>query len=262
VFNLVYDRGLFPGFAIREFFKKILSEYIGNHEKKVNGIGLLPSTAGTMAGTYTFEELYAATGIDLVFTGTNVTQHRMYYFSLKDTPKFPVIEAVAISMNLPILFKPVYIEGKMPITPRNPTENGYQGYWVDGGLLNNLPLHAFDDAKDNPGRSDDPQLRPLHPKVLGLRLTDGFEDPKKNLAEAAKVAGTFDTLFEHFGGILGAMLAPAEEGQIRTPAERDQTIDLYTENLATPEFAPPSEKSGGPIQKARDKLHEYFRSQK
>ncbi len=191
-----------------------------------------------------------------MFTGANVTQKRMYYFSRRDTPEFPVIEAVAISMNLPILFKPVYLEVEMPVSQRNPKADGYHGYWVDGGLLNNLPLHAFDDAPDNPLKSsEDPDLRPLHPGVLALRLTDGFEDPQKNLAATSKVAGTFDVLFDQLAGIMGAVLAPSEEGQIRTPAERDQTIDLYTDALATTEFAPSDTDSKGPIANARRKIY-------
>jgi NTE family protein len=259
VYNLVYDRGLFPGFAVRRFFQSILIDYIGQRvTREGGGLAETGQIAGTLAGTLSFEQLYRATGVDLMFTGANVTQNRMYYFSKRDTPEFPVIEAVAISMNLPFLFKPVYLETDMPVSKRNPKADGYHGYWVDGGLLNNLPLHAFDDAPDNPRKSEDPDLRPLHPGVLALRLTDGFESPEENLEATSKVAGTFDALFAHLAGIMGAILAPSEEGQLRTPAERDQTIDLYTDALATTEFAPSDEKSRGPIANARRKIYEYF----
>ena len=50
----------------------------------------------------------------------------------------------------------------------------YGGFWVDGGVLNNLPIHAFDEKADNPKRSSTPGLSGLHPNVLGLRLTPGF----------------------------------------------------------------------------------------
>ena len=42
-------------------------------------------------------------------------------------------KAVAASASIPILFEPVIIEGK---------------YYVDGGLLNNLPVEAFEDSDD------------------------------------------------------------------------------------------------------------------
>jgi predicted acylesterase/phospholipase RssA len=246
IYNLVFDRGLFPGFAVRNFLRSILADYIGTRALKRTGLLV---ASGTSAATFNFEQLYRETGVDLVFTGANVTQKRPKYFSVQTTPKFPVIEAVAISMNLPILFKPVYIDAL----------DDYQGYWVDGGLLNNLPLHAFDEARTNPLLSDDPNLRPLHPGILGLRLTPGFEDPKQNDAAISAVAGTFDALTHHLGDVFETILAPSEEGQIRTPAEREQTIDLYTENLATTEFAPPQEKSQGPVEKARRKIYDYLK---
>jgi NTE family protein len=106
--------------------------------------------------------------------------------------------------------------------------------------------------------SDDPQLRPLHPGILGLRLTPGFEDPEKNATAVAEVAGTFNTLSQHMQSILATVLAPSEEGQIRTPAEKEQTIDLYTETLETTEFAPSEAKSRVPIENARRKMYNYF----
>jgi NTE family protein len=255
IYNIVFDRGLFPGFAVRSFFRSILADFIGMRALEKTGILV---ASGTTAATFSFEQLYLETGVDLVFTGANVTQRRPFYFSREDTPKFPVIEAVAISMNLPILFKPVHINVGMPITDRNPTPEGYIGFWVDGGLLNNLPLHAFDRAPTNTLLSDDPQLRPLHPGILGLRLTPGFEDPEKNATAVAEVAGTFNTLSQHMQSILATVLAPSEEGQIRTPAEKEQTIDLYTETLETTEFAPSEAKSRVPIENARRKMYNYF----
>ena len=69
-------------------------------------------------------------------------------------------------MSLPIVFKPVVIRdvhmssvgnGPAPSGRLIPNKN-LEGTWVDGGVLNNLPITAFD---DEPGRN---------PKTFGVRL--------------------------------------------------------------------------------------------
>lgn len=255
VYNLIYDRGIFPGFGVRAFFQGIMAGYLADRELKRSGKLV---NARAYANVINFEQLYEITGVELVFTGVNVTKGRPLYFSRRYTPKFPVVEAVAISMNLPILFKPIWNEAEVATGKDYPDPRTHIGFWVDGGLLNNLPIHAFDDAPDNARKSSDPDLRPLHPQILALRLTEGYADPKKNTEEAKRNLGPFDTLFAHMAGILAAVLYPAEEGQIRTPGEREQTIDLFTEGLETTEFAPSAEKRAGPVANAKQVVLDYF----
>src|SRR5690606_28734573 len=149
------------------------------------------------------------TGVDLVITGANVTRQKPAVFSRRHTPDFPVAEAVGISMNLPILFKPVHVDVQVTVGAYNTGPHDYQGLWVDGVVLNNLPLHAFNHLVPPPS-SEHPHLRPLHPNMLGLRLTDG-----PHSAAASPRPGTFDVLLEHLGNITGTVLYPPEEGQIR-----------------------------------------------
>ena len=98
-----------------------------------------------------FSNFVATTGVDLVITGTNITKQKPGVFSMRHTPNFPIAEAVGISMNIPVLFKPVFVEADVPVkidpktkTKYNEKADDYRGNWVDGGVLNNFPLHAFD----------------------------------------------------------------------------------------------------------------------
>jgi NTE family protein len=247
--NLLFDRGLFPGFAPRRFFAGVISAFLSKQLLKSTGGAITSSPNG---GDIGFDLFHQLTGVDLVITGANVTTHRPGVFSRWHTPTFPVAEAVGISMNLPLLFKPVLVEAEVPTGRFVKDARQYQGLWVDGGVLNNFPLHAFDFLQP-PISPKYPDFRPLHPRMLGLRLTDGPNPPKHDMP------GTFGVLSEHLGKVYNTVLYPSEEGQIRTPEEMAQTIDLYTYDLELTEFAPSAEKRAKPIEEAERAVNEYFR---
>ena len=248
LYNLVFDRGLFPGFAPRRFLSGAVAGYLSQR--------ILQSTGGVIvsgAGALSFSQFFALTGVDLVITGANITGHRPAVFSKRHTPDFPVAEAVGISMNLPLIFKPVRVEANVPTGQYNQNANDYHGLWVDGGILNNFPLHAFDHLSPQVS-TQYPSLRPLNPNMLGLRLTEG---PPGHGSTSA-TTGTFSVLLEHLGNIVNTVLYPSEQGQIRTPAEADQSIDLYTYDLETTNFAPSTAQSATPIQEAERAVMRYF----
>ena len=143
--NLLFEKGLFPGFEVRRYFQELIFERFKGDHARHQGRSRSADTdekyIAEVANWVTFWNFEVLTGIDLKVVGANVTTKRSLLFSKDSTPNFPVSEAVGISMNLPFLFKPVFIEHAAP----NDMKNVYRGWWVDGGLLNNLPLHAFDD---------------------------------------------------------------------------------------------------------------------
>lgn len=63
---------------------------------------------------------------------------------------------MAISSAYPLAFKPYLVYGRRDVD---------NGYWLDGGVQNNLPLHAFDSRPD----------APLDPGMLGIRLEESTE---------------------------------------------------------------------------------------
>lgn len=97
----------------------------------------------------TFEELYERTKIELVITGTNLTDKTTEYFSHKTTPKMCVCDAVRISTSIPFYFCPVFHKGK---------------YYIDGGVLNNYPISVFDCADSYEGGDGAPK----NPRTLGF----------------------------------------------------------------------------------------------
>lgn len=259
LYNLIYDRGIFPGVAPRRFLAGVVSKFL---ETKIQqGVARREFPEGTTGKDLNFDQFEQITGVELVITGANVTKHRPMVFSKRHTPLFPVAEAVGISMNLPILFKPVKVEALVAPSALVDKAEDYQGFWVDGGLLNNFPLHAFDHHSPQIS-SRFPDLRPLNPHILGLRLTDGPPDYQKKGKEAPSTgfAALLAPLKEHVGNIFETLMFPSEGGQIRTIEEIEQTIDLFTYDLETTEFAPPPKKSEKPKQEAERAVIQYFRS--
>lgn len=253
LYNLVFDRGMFPGFAARSFLQgAVYTRLWQRFQRSRLGPGVPIPIMGMTGAEINFRTFYDLTGVDLVITGANVTKHKPAVFSKRHTPDFPVAEAVGISMNLPVLFKPVRVEADVPTGQYNQNADDYHGLWVDGGVLNNFPLHAFDHL--SPAVSQQyPNLRPLNPNMLGLRLTDG-----PHSQSGRPRPGTFDVLLEHLGNLTGTVLYPSEEGQIRTQDEREQTIDLRTYDLETTNFAPTPAQQSTPIAEAERSVNAYF----
>lgn len=94
----------------------------------------------------------------LVICGANISEGCSVYFNEALTPDFSVVEAVHISMSIPGLWRPVAVNYFPPTSKGRNVENSpqkkktfykryYQGWFVDGGLLNNLPMLAFNQHK-------------------------------------------------------------------------------------------------------------------
>ncbi|VBB18258.1 lysophospholipase-like [Yasminevirus sp. GU-2018] len=81
----------------------------------------------------TFSEFYKKTGITFIVTGSCINDKRVYYFSHNTNPEMKVMEAIRISISIPIVFTPCMHEGKI---------------FVDGGCIDNFPIQLFDGELD------------------------------------------------------------------------------------------------------------------
>jgi NTE family protein len=193
--SLLTDFGFMSGIGARKAIDALIAQKTVIGQTTTHGI--------------TFSQFVKHHGVELFLTGTRLETGTFHYFSAKTTPHFAVADAVRISMSIPVLFKPVVIR------PGDFPGDELVGTWVDGGMLNNLPIHAFDDAVGAVG-----------PNVLGLRL--GLDRPRSIKTFAGFMSALVETL-----------LSPGELGQIRTVQEQMQTIVLPTGRLSTAEFLAP-----------------------
>jgi len=112
--NLLSGFGWNPGNKLLKWFGEQLRESTGNPD-------------------ITFREVLEKYGRELCLVVTNLSQMSTEYFHPKTTPNTPIRTAVRMSMALPGVYQSV----------RYKTGDDNDLY-VDGGLLCNYPIHAFD----------------------------------------------------------------------------------------------------------------------
>lgn len=207
--QLLNHHGLFSGGYARGYFDDALR----------NGVAAFGDDPGP---DVTFDQVAAASSIDLVVTGTQLETGTLGTFDAEATPDVPVADAIRLSMAIPFVFRPTSADG-----------GDRAGTWVDGGLVNNFPMHAF--APDDRGAS---------PTVLGLRL-----DPP---------AGAVDGLNDYVGAVFGSLLERTTDAQIRSSREASQVIGIPTGELGTLKFTPGSDLLDEVLKDAAQRVFEYF----
>lgn len=246
--NIAADPGIFPGFGVREFLARQLfrrlrtsSLYDGETDDQ-----LLKH-----AKRLTFTEFLALTSVDLIIAGTNLSTGKPAYFSNDTTPEFPVIEAVGTSMSIPMFFKSVYID-----TDKE-AYDAFRGWWADGGVINNYPLHAFNEDPDGqrPEQPSERNALPLNPGTIGLTLEEPDLTPF-GIPKPAKPG--YPSVLGMIGPLLDAMLFSSTEGQIRNAIERQHTIRLNAYFLETYDLAPDPLLVAATVPEARTKIHQAF----
>lgn len=107
--NLFIENGIFDTNNIMIKIKKYIEK-----EYKINDI--------------TFIELSKRFGKNLYISTTQLKDSKNKIFSVDETPNISVFDAVAASMALPFIMKPIKIEDE---------------YYIDGVLSNNFPINIF-----------------------------------------------------------------------------------------------------------------------
>ena len=122
--------GWYKGKKIEKWLEKIIKEKTGNEN-------------------ITFEELHQKGFKDLYITGTSLNKQKPVIFSHETYPKMKIKDAVRISISIPLYFEPVYIDSTGKIFNRPKQKQGLD-MMVDGGLLENFPIHIFDKPTTRP----------------------------------------------------------------------------------------------------------------
>ena len=116
--------GWYKGKKIERWFEEIIKEKTGSENT-------------------TFEELRQAGFKDLYITGTSLNKQKAVVFSYDTYPQMKIKDAVRISVGIPLYFEPVYMDSTGAIFSRPKQKKGLD-MMVDGGILENFPIHIFD----------------------------------------------------------------------------------------------------------------------
>jgi NTE family protein len=116
--------GWYKGKKFEKWLEKVIKEKTGNED-------------------ITFEELHQKGFKDLYITGTSLNKQRAVIFSYESYPQMKVKDAVRISISIPLYFEPVYIDSSGKTFDHPKQKQGFD-MMVDGGVLENFPIHIFD----------------------------------------------------------------------------------------------------------------------
>ena len=242
--NILIGGGLLPGFGMRDWIRGLI---VYRLMKKYGRTRYGPNLP---LGTFVdidFSKFKSYTGIDLRITGTNLITQKPAIFSESTSPYVGVADVVANSMSFPIIYKPGII--------RNSKSPGVNGIWTDGGVLNNFPIHAFDEHPDFP----------INPNMLGFRLIGNTPQPV-NFNEEREIERIISKLKTEsipiqdlLSGLAQSLLYPSNAGQIRTPLEDAKIVNLFTYNLKLLNFKPTPNDRLSAIRDAEIKTRDYFK---
>ena len=183
--------GWYKGKKIEKWLEKVIKEKTGNEN-------------------ITFEELHLKGFKDLYITGTSLNKQKAVVFSHESYPKMKVKDAVRISISIPLYFEPVFIDssGKTFDHPRQ--GHGFD-MMVDGGILENFPIHIFDKQQ--------PDLY-----TIGFRIDHSpqIENDKvdKTLAEMP-----VDDLKQYFGAFYNIVIENLNRQQL-TSTDWQRTVSI------------------------------------
>jgi NTE family protein len=256
---LIYDGGMLSGVALRHWLgQRILRSPLWHKTgRRLN----LPRNGMKI----TFDQLYQMSGrkVELAITGTNITTGRPVVFATTSTPDFPVADAVAMSASLPPVFKPVWISSTAPIGDNIAAQN-YVGWYVDGGVTNNVPIHAFDqDPVSFDPYFDQPNALqgtpPLNQYMLGLRLTAGDPPSSQRPPPLQDPPQATQWLYPTLGQLADALQFGANMGQMHSEAEAMQTVLIYSDGVGLIDFIPQTDKQlKSAINYGRRLMHAYY----
>lgn len=247
-YHLLFNYGLYTGNKMIKYIQTLFTE---------KGFDL----------DITFSQLYEKTGKTLVLTGTSLNTMDTFYFNYHTMPDMKVIDALRISISIPIYFTSV--EYKI---------NDITHIMVDGGTLQNFPIYYFD-IVDNTGKyiltSKDlvkekelvmKKLKCIDcSKTLGIMYLD--KDQEQNVDYFYQGFTQITNIYEYCTTLLNTFLTKIEQDNFKNPVTGAKN-NFFNNIICIPmpfnvnavNFNLPKEKKDLLIKAGEDAANKYFNS--
>jgi predicted acylesterase/phospholipase RssA len=226
--NLIETYGLVPGKFLHEFLGKLI-------EKK------------TGSADYTIQQLYDDKKIKLVIVCTDMNLSRSRYF-YPDSPveadrNIPIRQAIRMSAGIPFMFEPIIHDSN---------------YHVDGGMLDNYPIHVFDGAYPGDINAKNNITKP-NSKVLGFHVSsEETYDPSSILTGGEKDGRIKINSFLHYGSSFINAFMNENERRAITEANELRTIKIVTPYISLTTFAMTLEQKQSLIELGKTATSKFF----
>lgn len=245
-FNLLFNYGLFNGSKMVKYIETLFVE---------KGFD----------SNITFAQLNEKTGKTLVLTGTSLNEMDTFYFNHHTMPDMKVIDALRISISIPLYFTSVEqkIQDKIHV-------------FVDGGLLNNFPMYYFkivDDTGKYILTSKDlvkeKQLATKKFKYINCSNTIGImyleNGEIKNVDDFYQGFNIINNISDYFPALLDTVLNKIQEDNFRDPITgakenffRNVICIKIPIKISAVDFDLSQEKKDILIKSGEDAANEYF----
>lgn len=190
--NFIEDWGVCPGKYIQTLLGKLIKKKTGNED-------------------YTLEDLKNDHNMQLVTVATDMCNKKSIYMYAGNPNKkysnIPIRLAVRMSMGIPFAFEPL---------------NYDECYFVDGGILDNFPLHVFDGEYPGETKARLNLIKP-NPKVLGLKIMTSNNDLDYDIVNKEQFKSIFDYAMSYITTFL-----VENDRRIMTPSFWLRTIIIVT----------------------------------
>lgn len=220
--NLFKDYGVAPGDFIFNYLGKLIEDKTGD-------------------ANYTFKQLYNDKKFKLVVVGTDLNTNSSIYFchdsENRHYSEISIRRAIRVSMSVPLMFEPVKL---------------CKNYCVDGGVLDNFPLHVFDGK--HPGDINSRlNLCVPNPKVLGINIMVDNElasyevTPRRDINDPISYLMSYVTTF-----------MVENERRIMTPSYWHRTANIVTPNYPLTDFSLSNKQKEELVKRGYDYVMTFF----
>lgn len=158
-------------------------------------------------GRATFAEFRNRGFRDLHVIATNITTHEMVVFCADKTPDVAVADALLMSQTIPLYFEALQFNGR---------EFGSGDYYADGGIVNNYPIHIFDDPRFATGNRL--FIHGTNWETLGLRLYTPEECPDRR--------PPINNIISYIGHMFEALFDAQEVAFYNNRIDQPRTINI------------------------------------
>ena len=209
----------------------------------------------------TFNDLRNQGFLDLYLIGTNLSTGFSEVFSTEHTPRMRVMDAVRISMSIPLFFAAVY--------------DFRNDVFVDGGVFNNYPIKLFDREKyiaaadrgkharktkyyeaENKSKPASSSSYVYNKETLGFRL-----DSRQEIAVfrdgAEPQHNKVDDFFDYVGALFKAILNVQENQHLHSD-DWHRTVYINTIGVGTTDFDLSDAKKRKLVKEGQKATLDYF----
>lgn len=193
-------------------------------DKIIEDLGKVMAAKG-FSPDLTFEELYIAhqsgKNVKLLYlTGANLTDQKTEVFSHETYPTMQVLDAIRISISIPMYFEAVFMQPDGSLVEKNDADSTTK-IMVDGGVLDNYPFFVFDTLVTV--NSGDNSYYKCNIHSLGIKL----ETDSSMLDIATRTIGKTGDFMGAFSELSSEHLNRRHLG----PQQKLQTIFINTHNF-------------------------------